>query len=465
MASRERTNSVAEIRLASSLIELVSDIARRMDPERAAAGVPPQPDSMSRSAFTWGNAAWLASGLLAAPTVIGIAKDIGASLVALGVAPGVAIQQAWDYVQRKFLGREDAGVPLPYQDIRRTGPRSDSKWWQRDIPVDTAVVPDSYYVEDPAYEPWYRKLQQENATRMRTEYGGVPTSFNIIPGYAFDPKASRGPFPDQGMVPSAPPDAFSLYDQLTSPMPVRAEVDGDRVVEAQSSSMSQDVFARPDLMGGGGSTLERPSLSREHPFASIFQPGSMEQAAAIGGEAGWYSPPSPHAPFSDKTGLFGRHEAIEWAPGGTPLETRINMMKAMQAQVPQRLSWGTNWRISQILAQLHSGVIDEEQASRAIQGVVGFIRDMGAPPGVADDVLARAMAGMRSGVYGGLPERLIGGTQIPPSAAANWNEIRSPQDDPVRGPMMDNLATMEQRMRGLSGGWSSPLAGNPMLEV
>jgi hypothetical protein len=48
---------------------------------------------------------------------------------------------------------------------------------------------------------------------------------------------------------------------------------------------------------------------------------------------------------------------------------------------------------------------------------------------------------------------------------ANWNAMRSPQDDPVRGPLMEGVASMEQRMRDWSGGWRSPAATSPLLEV
>jgi len=453
MAKRGRSPSVSEIRLASSLIEIVSDIARRVGGDELAYEMISHASTMTRSAASKIGFRKQYPWLFALPYVGGAAKAILPLAGAAALIPALGGLQAWDWLKRKLGVDEHAGEPIPYQDSRRTGPRSDDKWWQRDVPMDVGVVPESYYVEDPAYEPWYRNLQQENAARMRSEYGGVPTTYNMIPGYAFNPKLTQGPFPGaMAPLPGSPPDAFSLYDQLTSPSPDRmASSDAsERVVESQL--LTQE-------------TLERPEGVREHPFAKYFQPGSIEQAAAIGGEEGWYAPLTPYSPFTDATGRFGRDDAVEWAPGWTPLETRMNMMKAMQATIPDRLSWGANWRISQILAQLHAGTISQEQASRAINGLVEGLSAMGAPPGVVDEVVQRAMGGIESGMYGGLPSRLVGGTPMPSPGAANWNAIRSPQDDPVRGPMMQGVASMEQRMRDLSGGWTSPAATSPLLEV
>lgn len=459
MASRQVSRSLAELKLEANLLRVIADVAGtiggREGFDSALAAASDSIEMERTAAFTWkipGNLGWLAAGA-AIPHIGGILKSIPAVALGIPLGLGIAGTNAWDWVKRELLGKEHAGEALPYQDVRRTGPRSDSKWWMRDIPSEIGVVPESFYVEDPSYEPWFRKLQEENATRMRSEYGGVPYSFNTIPGYALSSRSTRGPHPE-ALVPSpaGPPSAFSLYDQLTSPSPDRtSEDDGDGMI-VQSQLFTQQP-------------IERPQGVREHPFASIFQPGSLEQAAAIGGEEGWYAPPSPHAPFSDRTGLFGRDDAVEWAPGGTPLETRMNFMRAMQATVPQRLSWGTNWRIGQILAQLHSGMIDREQASRLVHQLVSSLSDMGAPPAVLQDTLDRAFAGMRSGVYGGIPQRMIEGTPIPSADVADWRLMRSPQDDPLRGGLMRNVGDVERRMRNMSGGWRSPAATSPLLEV
>lgn len=455
MASRQASKSLAELKLEVNLLYVIADVAGTIGGRDAFesaihASLGSIPGDMKRTAL---NAQSLLLLLTAVPYFRDLIQRVGPAAFTIPMGIGIAGVNAWDWVKRELLGKEHAGEALPYQDVRRTGPRSDSKWWMRDIPSEIGVVPESFYVEDPSYEPWFRKLQEENATRVKSEYGGVPYSFNTIPGYALSPKSTRGPFPDvKTPSSSGPPSAFNLYDQLTSPSPDRtSEDDGDGMI-VQSQLFTQQEIPRPQGV-------------KEHPFASIFHPGSLEQANAIGSEEGWYSPPNPHAPFSDRTGLFGRDQAVEWAPGGTPLETRINFMRAMQSTVPQRLSWGTNWRIGQILTQLHSGVIDREQASRLIHQMVSGLADMGVPPAVLQDTLGRAFAGMRSGVYGGLPTRMIGGTSIPSADVANWEAIRSPQDDPIRGRMMDEIGAREQGMREPPGGWRSPAAISPLLEV
>ena len=295
-------------------------------------------DAMVRSASPWSEAARQIARMFGIQAVLSnpwLVAGIGAGGIAVGAFTPVLLRRAWDWAKRSVGIDPDAGTPLPYQDVRRTGPRSDDKWWQRDIPSKVGEVPAGFYAETPDYEPWYLQQQARGTADYKRDVSGLPATFQTLPGYLFRP----------GGRPNSPPttsgNPFDNYDAATARNPVLSSESGRRTVMAQQGGFSTNPRQTPSIVG-------------TNPFANMITPDDEESAASIGAGEGFYAPGSPNAPFLDPR--FGKADTAEWAPGGTPLETNIRRRRAMMGGLSGRIGQVMNWRVGQILANLKGGM-------------------------------------------------------------------------------------------------------------
>jgi hypothetical protein len=346
----------------------------------------------------------------------------------------IGLRRIWDAIKRIATKDENVGKPLTYEDVRREGPRSDDKWWDRDRPTDVGEVPPSFYLETPDYEPWYLEQQRAHRDAYRSNVSGIPMG-QQLPDYIFRSRS-------QPTYPVAPSNAFDTYDAETSSVPLRSSsTEGERTVTAQ---------------GRGDYTTGRRDVQdvRGHPLGWLVEgPGDAESAASKGAAEGWYSPASPDAPFLDPS--FGRSTAAEWAPGGTPLETSIRRQQAMMGSTRERMGTAMNWRVGQILTWLNGGMIDRDQASELIWQQVDMMEAMGVPREHAEGALRDVLESVRAGRAGGLPSDMVG-TELPGREEASW-DVNLPRSNALRDQMLQNIADQGDRLRSMTPGFGSPL--------
>ena len=420
----------AERRLASNLGNLLLTLGENVRPSAD--------QSMSRSAAikfnlqdllrNWGS-------FFGAQTVVNNAGPIASALGVGGVAAAalapITLRRMWDAIQREATGDKDIGKPLPYRDVRREGPRSHDKWWQRDKPTEIGEVSPSFYLETPDYEPWYQQQQAANTALTKQNLGGLPATYQTMPGYLFKPQEARSQYP------ITPNDPFETYDARTSRVPT-ASSDGDRVVQAASFE-----------------TNPRSTPSLNHPLGFAITPDSEESAASMLMYEGNYDPASRTSPFVDPR--FGRTDVTAWGVGGNPMERDILRNQALMGQQYQGMGMNLHWVLRQNLMQLQGGQISQDQAAKNIYGYLDMLTMQGIPREDAERAMMQALqsAQMPSGPNQTTPD--VSGVAVPMPEDANWQQMHSPMETSQDQAMLEYLESQRERMKSMSPGFGSPL--------